>query len=138
MVRAGIMLRTSVLAIVAIMATPAFADDEFFGAGGVFGGPAQKRAVCYFSNLSNETIKLKGYKITDPNGTALTLAVDECSNIFGGLLNGGWTCGIAADVSNNLPYNCLSKISVANKPNVRGTFELRDASQNVVVSQPLQ
>ena len=79
-----------------VLATGAAAQaQQVLSAGGIFGGPAQVRAVCYFHNSGTATLGLSGPQITNQAGTALPLVVNECG---AGALLPGRTCGIAANV----------------------------------------
>ena len=108
--------------------------QQVLSAGGIFGGPAQVRAVCYFHNSGTATLGLSGLQITNQAGTALPLAVNECG---AGTLLPGRTCGIAANVPNNLVHNCRALVSPG-KGSARGILEVRDSAQRTLANVELR
>src|SRR5918997_6777396 len=108
--------------------------QQVLSAGGIFGGPAQVRAVCYFHNSGTATLGLSGLQITNQNGTVLPLVVNECG---AGSLPPGRTCGIAANVPNNAVHNCRALVSPG-KGNARGILEVRDSTQRTLVNVELR
>ena len=109
----------AVATLTAALTTSAQAEE--FGAGSLFAGPNQFRAVCYFFNQSAASVTLSQPQISSPDGTALRLVVNECP----AQLTAGRSCGIAANISTNLPYNCrVDALPVRTR--LRGVFELRD------------
>lgn len=120
----------TVLAVTALtVALTASAQAEEFAAGSLFAGPNQFRAVCYFFNASAFTTGLSRPQISAPDGTTLRLVVNECS----AQLPSGRSCGIAANVSSNLAYNCRVDVSPL-RTRLRGVFELRDRSGKTLAS----
>jgi hypothetical protein len=105
------------------------AKAEEFGAGSLFAGPNQFWAVCYFFNQSVATVGLSDPQISSPAGTPLRLVVNECPTV----LPAGRSCGIAANVSTNLPYNCRVDASSV-RSRLRGVFELLDRSGKTLAS----
>jgi hypothetical protein len=96
--------------------------QQILSAGSLFAGSTQFRAVCYFYNSGTSNLTLVAPQITNSAGTALSLVVNEC----GATLLSGRTCGIAANVANNLPYNCNVAVSPGKGP-ARGVFEMRNS-----------
>jgi hypothetical protein len=91
--------------------------------GPIDGGTAQRTAVCYFFNAGNANVSLGNPRITNLNGTAIPLTVNEC----GGTLRLVSSCGIAAPVSNSTIYSCKASVTPS-KRDVRGILEMRDAN----------
>ena len=109
------------------LGTSAMAEE--FGAGSLFAGPSQYRAVCYFFNQSVASVSLSRPQISAPDGTVLRLVVNECP----AQLPAGRSCGIAANVGTNLAYNCRVDASPV-RTRLRGVFELRDRSGKTLAS----
>ena len=86
----------------------------------LFAGPTQFRAVCYFYNSGATSLTLASPQITSPGGTPQALVANEC----GATLPAGRSCGIAANVANNVAYNCRVAVSPG-KGAARGVFEMR-------------
>lgn len=123
-------MRTLVTAAIVVLATGATVNaQQILSAGGLYGGPAQTRVVCYFHNAGSTTLTLSGLRLSNQAGAILPFVVNECG---AGTLLPGRTCGIAADVPNNTVQNCRALVSPG-KGNARGILEVRDSSQ-----RPLQ
>jgi ABC-type uncharacterized transport system permease subunit len=128
-------MRSFLTAAVVALATGSTAHaQQVLSAGGIFGGPAQVRAVCYFHNSGTTTLGLSGLQITNQLGVALPLAVNECGT---GTLLPGRTCGIAANVPNNAVHNCRALVS-PRKTDARGILEARDSGQRVLTNVELR
>jgi hypothetical protein len=128
-------MRSILTAAVVVLATgPTVHAQQVLSAGGIFGGPAQVRAVCYFHNSGATTLGLSGLQITNQLGAALPLAVNECG---AGTLLPGRTCGIAANVPNNAVHNCRALVSPG-KGNARGILEVRDSGQRTLANIELR
>jgi hypothetical protein len=115
----------AILATTALTLTFAAAEaqaQEVLAAGALFGGPAQRLAVCYVYNAGNSNLTVAGFRITTPDGIVLTLARNEC----GATLLPSRSCGIAANVGNITSYNC--RVVVGNKESARGVFEMRNSN----------
>ena len=92
--------------------------------GPIDGGSDQRIAVCYFFNAGTTAVTLANPKITDLNGSAISLTVNECTSTLGVFKS----CGIAGSVSNSTIYSC--KVTVTpSKQNVRGILEMRTSGQ---------
>ena len=104
-------------------------EGEEFGAGSLFAGPTQFRAVCYFFNASAANVDLLQPQISAPDGTALRLVTNECP----ARLQSRRSCGIAANVKSNLAYNCRVDVSPL-RTRLRGVFEMRDRSGKTLAS----
>jgi hypothetical protein len=88
--------------------------------GPIDGGPAQRTAVCYFFNAGNASVTLGNPRITNVNGAAIPLTINQCGSTLAPLVS----CGIATSVSNSTIYSC--KVSVTpSKTDVRGILEMR-------------
>lgn len=125
------------IALVCVVGFATGAHADRLAAGGLFGGPSQTKAVCYFFNTHpTQAIRLNNPRIMGVNGNSLPLTVDECRNVVFLNLPAQKICGIAADVAGNNIHSC--EVGVASKIELRGVFQLRDAAQNVLISIPLQ
>ena len=103
----------SATALTFTLATGAQAQ-EILSAGALFAGSTQSRA----SATSSTPVG-----IFDNAGKWIGQAVNDC----GVMLLGGRSCGIAANVENNQPYNCAVTVS-PNNGAARGVLELRNSS----------
>jgi hypothetical protein len=137
-------MKTTAIVVLAFASTIAFSTpgrsaDDFIAAGAAYGGLNQKIVVCYFTNLDNQSVKIKQYRIVNQNGAAQELSNDRCSE-FGGVIPAFSTCGIAAvlDDQNNSFHACSALVSVTNKPKLRGALEIRDANQAILSALPLR
>jgi hypothetical protein len=92
--------------------------------GPIEGGVGQRTAVCYFFNAGNSSVTLGNPRITNVNGTAITLTINQCTS---GSLAPLRTCGIAAPVSNSTIYDCTVSVTPSKK-DVRGVLEMRDGN----------
>ena len=130
---------TAAAAVALTLTGPARAADDFLAAGATYGGPAQKTVVCYFTNLDDSVVKIKQFRIVNQAGQTLSPSVDNCTS-RGGVLPAFGTCGIAATLADDNEgfHACRTLVSVANKPKLRGTLEIRDANQGILNSLPLQ
>jgi len=128
--------------------------QQILAAGSIYGGPAQVRAVCYFYNAGmllrrrprpptpDLSVTLFRTEITDQNGYALQLVIDECHpgsgpRSLGIVLAAGKACGIAADIDNNSTYSCRAFVSPS-ATNVRGILEVRDKDQSTLKNVELR
>lgn len=107
--------------------------QQILAAGGLYGGPSQVRAVCYFFNGGSSPLDLAGSHILDQNGQPQPLVVEQC----GASLGPGGTCGIAAEATNNQPYACRTFVSPS-KDQLRGVLELRDSEQRPLANVELR
>ncbi|MGD9508366.1 MAG: hypothetical protein AB7I59_15340 [Geminicoccaceae bacterium] len=107
--------------------------QAILSAGALYGGGTQFRAVCYFYNSGGTTLQLSGAQIATPSGSGLALVANEC----GATLGPGRSCGIAANVANNLAYNCRVTVSPG-KGNARGVFEMRNSSGTPLINVELR
>jgi len=116
------------------------AQAEWLASGAAYGGPAQKRAACYFTNISPNTslVLQTGPTITNNNGVGQTLVIDECKDILNLVIPAEKTCGIAADIANNAVYSCQTRVADGDAINLRATLEFRDTSENVLRSIELR
>jgi hypothetical protein len=127
-------MRSVLVAAVAVVGFAGAAQSQqILAAGGLYGGPSQVRAVCYFYNSGSSSIALAGTNIIDANGTPQPLAVDQC----GVAIAAGRTCGIAANATNNQPYSCRTFVSPGKGP-LRGVLEMRDSQQQPLASVELR
>ena len=130
-------MRTSIIAVAGLVAMVAPAEAlETLAGGALFGGPSQTRAICYFYNAGNQAVTIKGMQIRDRFGTIKPLVINECGP-SGSSLGKGVSCGIAANIVNNLPHSCKVRVDPS-KDEVRGVLEIRDGSQNVLQSIDLR
>ncbi len=127
-------MRAVLLSTMCLLGLTTVAEAQsILSAGGLYGGPSQVRAVCYFYNSGSSSVALAGSNILDQNGSAQTLVVNQC----GSSLSPGRTCGIAANASNNQPYSCRTFAS-PNKTFLRGVLEMRDSSQRPLANVELR
>jgi hypothetical protein len=112
------------LAILSLSGVAQAAD--ILAAGGLFGGPGQKSAVCFVYNGGLATATITPPRIYGPTGFALPPTSNNC----GTTLAPGTICRVAVAVD-NLPYSCRTSVSPA-KTDVRGMFEVRDVNDVVL------
>ena len=101
---------------------------DILAAGAAYGGPAQTQAVCYLYNAGPGVVSVTSNLIVREPNTALALTVDNC-----GALAAGSSCGIAANIVNNMAHSCRMLVSPSGA-DVRGSFELRSAAGAVLNS----
>jgi len=105
--------------------TAAQATDVLSG-GPLYAGIGQYTAVCYIFNGGPDSITLKGMTLASVSGAPAQLTHNECG-ATPATLAPNVACGIAARVSNSIPYTCRYAIS-PDKVNARGVMEMRDIS----------
>jgi len=105
--------------------TAAQATDVLSG-GPLYAGIGQYTAVCYIFNGGPDSITLKGMTLASVSGAPAQLTHNECG-APPATLAPNVACGIAARVSNSIPYTCRYAIS-PDKVNARGVMEMRDIS----------
>jgi len=107
-------------------------------AGGVYGGPSQVRAFCYVFNGSAASISFGARRILDQSGTDITLPTQEghCGH-FNAPLGPNKTCLVSGNIGGGSVYACKIWINEP-KTLVRGTLDLRDSANRVLVSSPLR
>jgi hypothetical protein len=101
--------------------------------GGVYGGPSQKYVYCYLFNAGPTTLTFstdRYYGILNQSGQAVSpwTAASIAPNK---------TLAIGASIANNTTYACRIGLVQA-KTNARGTLDIRDVNQNVLVNSPLR
>jgi hypothetical protein len=101
--------------------------------GGVYGGPSQKYVYCYVFNAGSKTLTFstdRYYGILNQSGQAVSpwTATSIAPNK---------TLAIGASIANNTTYACRIGLVQA-KTNARGTLDIRDVNQNVLVNSPLR
>lgn len=109
--------------------------DEILAGGNLFGGPAQSRVVCLFYNAGDTSVRLTSFEITDQFGTPMPLVIDQCT-AANSRIRPGRTCGIAADITSQFSFSC--RATMADKQNMRGVLDLRDADQHVLANTQLR
>ena len=72
-------MRAALLALALTTMSGLAAQAEWVASGAAYGGPSQKRAACYFTNISPDTtlVLQDGPNVTNNNGVAQTLIIDE-------------------------------------------------------------
>ena len=78
---------------------------------------------------------VSSFKITNQNGVALGLTVNECG-AFPAILAVGKSCGIAA-AANNQAYDCVAVVGPG-KADMRGNFDVRNSSGLVLQNTPMR
>ncbi|MFO1417075.1 MAG: hypothetical protein U1E83_00255 [Methylotetracoccus sp.] len=126
-----IMSLTATAAVLAMIAVPVSAAS--LATGGVYGGPQQKFAYCYVFN-AGASVSLGRAQIIDQNGNVVS-GPGSCQGQFLPLKG---TCQLSANIANNLTYGCRVQVSDQAAAGLRGTLDIRDASENVLVSSPLR
>jgi hypothetical protein len=120
--------------------------DLRLATGGVYGGPGQKKAYCYVSNNEPTSFDASG-SILREDGAGVTSGSSCLGNRWRprGALTPKGTCVLEADIQAGYAYGCVITISVglvpapgAPKWDVRGTMDIRDGSDHVLVSSPLR
>jgi hypothetical protein len=117
--------KLSVALTLAAMAAAAYADT--LAGGAIYGGSTQLQGVCYLYNAGGATVGVTTNSIVR-QGSAVPLvnASDDCGNLAPGA-----TCGISANLVNNLAHSCRMVVTPSGA-NVRGNFEVRDAEGRVL------
>jgi hypothetical protein len=116
-------MKAAIMAAVAMMSLSGVAQAaDVLAAGGLFGGPAQKSAVCFVYNGGLANVTITPPRIYGGTGFALPPTSNNC----GTTLAPGTICRVQV-VADNLPYSCRTTVSPA-KTDVRGMFEVRDAN----------
>jgi hypothetical protein len=125
-------MRAAILAVALTTMPGLTAQAEWLASSGAYGGPTQTRAVCYFSNVGQDTslVLENGPGIYDADGKPQILAIDQCRLIFNRVISPKRHCGIAADIANDASYSCRTKVD--DKTEARGTLEFRDSGENVL------
>jgi hypothetical protein len=118
-------------AMIAMMSPSVQAD--VLAAGSAYGGPSQTQAVCYIYNAGTGPVSITSRNIFREPNINLALAYVGC----GGVLAAGSSCGIAANVANNVAHSCRFVVSPSGA-DVRGTFELRDAAARVLQNSDMR
>jgi hypothetical protein len=109
--------------------------DEILAGGNLFGGPLQSRVVCLFYNAGGANVRLTSFEIADQFGTPMPLVIDQCTAV-NSRIRPGRTCGIAADITNQFSFSC--RATMADKQNMRGVLDIRDADQHVLANTQLR
>ena len=100
----------------------------------------KKMAYCYVYNAGATQFNLVGGSILQENGADVTSArlCGEPKAPWGFLIP-GTTCEVAADVQAGHRYACVFTIpGRAARRDVRGTMDIRDGADRVLISSPLR
>lgn len=95
-------------------------------AGVMFGSSGQAEAVCYLFNAGPGAVNITAKSISDENAE-VSLKGNSC----GASLAQGKTCFFAAWILDGRAHACRA-ILPPSGANVRGTFDVRDSSSNVL------
>lgn len=106
---------------------------EALAGGPLYAGTAQSIAVCYLFNAGTTDLTINGFALATPSGTPANLTTKQC----GTTLAARHICGIAATVSNSVPYVCRFVVS-PDKANARGTLEMRAENEVTLQNTELQ
>jgi hypothetical protein len=118
-------IRLFIGVMVVSMAASAYAHT--LAGGAIYGGGTQVAGVCYLHNAGGSTVSVTTNLIFRQGSTVpLANTFDDCSS-----LPPGGTCGISANIVNNLPHSCKMVVSPSGA-DVRGSFEVRDGQGNVL------
>jgi hypothetical protein len=99
---------------------------EVLSSGPLYAGTSQYIAVCYIFNGGSENLTIGGLTLASVSGTAAQLTTNECGPTPATLAP-NHSCGIAARVSNSIPYTCRFGLA-PNKASARGVMEMRNIS----------
>ena len=114
--------------------------DVTLATGGVYGGPDQKKAYCYVQNAGSTQFSLIDGSILQENGADVTSArLCGVPKAPWGFLIPGATCELTADIQAGHTYGCVFNIpGRAARRDVRGTMDIRDGADHVLISSPLR
>ena len=95
------------------------AHADVLATGALYGGPTQNVAVCYLFNAGTGPVTVGSNQIMREPNINLPLSFDGC-----GVLAAGSSCGIAANIANNVAHSCKFVLSQSGA-DVRGVLEMR-------------
>ena len=116
---------------------PSAQADFVLAAGGVYGGSTQHKAYCYIFNAApGKSVSVVNTEIIHENGTSIPLSDNTCAS--SPTLGAKRTCLFSAVIQSNATYACRVAIGgkKAQTP-VRGTMDIRDNVENLLLSTPL-
>jgi hypothetical protein len=111
--------------------------------GGVYGGPAQRKAYCYVFNASaHKPVYVSEAQLIKQDGSVVAIpwSSSSCQPLDPSApkrLRTGRTCLIAAEIASNATYSCRAIIDGATAE-ARGTLDIRDGTEKVLASSPLR
>jgi hypothetical protein len=129
----------SILGLLLLAGTHPSAQADFvLAAGGVWGGSAQHKAYCYiFNAAAAKSVSVVSTEIIHENGAPIALSDNTCkSGTDPSQLNAKRTCFFAAGIQSNATYACRAVIGGKKAP-IRGTMDIRDSVENLLISTPL-
>lgn len=106
------------------------AQADILAGGHIYGGPTQKQAICYIYNAGTGPATITSKAIVREPGINLSFVYDSCAS-NGSTLAAGASCGIAANIVNNLAHACRVVVSPSGA-DVRGSLELRTSTGTVL------
>jgi hypothetical protein len=122
-----------ILVALIAMGTAAHAQTTL-AAGGLFGGPTQNVALCYFYNAGTSPVTVTGGEIVQETSTVLPLAGNNCV----APLTPGKICRFfATPISTVFTHACKATIT-PDATDVRGTLEIRAANSGGAPGATLQ
>jgi hypothetical protein len=126
-----------------LLAVPAGGDTTTIAVGGLYGGPTQAMIRCYVFNPGTVGYFIQGSGLIAEDGNRL-LSGRSCAfpithdpAIY---LEGGRTCQEWTRIAPGSSYGCYWSLQAppGTKPVVRGTLDIRDADNRILISAPLR
>ena len=112
------MRRISALCL-SLMIMGTAANATTLAAGGLYGGPTQGAALCYFFNAGNGTVSISGKQIFREGSGSVALTVDNCFTLVAGGI-----CRFASTITSGATHACEAVVT-PDGAHVRGTLEIR-------------
>jgi len=136
-------LQSFIPAVTLLVTSLSAQADVLLATGGVFGGSVQNKAYCYVYNGSTKKpIGIVRSEIVRQDGIVLPIdPKDNTCDVAGSdlphALSPSQTCIVASKIQNDAAYGCRIVLKQKSRT-VRGTLDIRDSNEQVLVSSALR